>query len=54
LVLRIHYGEKMGTGLEMINGICRKENAPVPDIEFNENYFYVTFRQSEEYLKIEG
>jgi len=49
---RIHFGEKMGTGLKRINEICRKDNAPVPYIEFNENYFYVTFRQSEEYLKI--
>jgi ATP-dependent DNA helicase RecG len=23
-------------------------------VEFNENYFYVTFRQSEEYLKLAG
>jgi len=49
---RIHFGEKMGTGLERINEICRKDNSPVPDVEFNESYFYVTFRQSEEYLKI--
>ena len=49
---RIHFGEKMGTGLERINEICRKDNSLVPDVEFNESYFYVTFRQSEEYLKI--
>src|SRR5665648_1252752 len=26
---RIHFGEKMGTGLKRINEICRKDNAPV-------------------------
>jgi len=32
--------------------ICREENAPFPEIEFNENYFYITFKQSREYLKM--
>lgn len=44
----------MGTGFERIREICKKENAPIPEIEFNENYFYVTFRQSKEYLKLAG
>ncbi|MDH7513955.1 MAG: ATP-binding protein [Clostridiales bacterium] len=52
LFSKIHFGEKMGTGFERIREICKKENAPFPEIEFNENYFYVTFRQSEEYLNI--
>lgn len=52
LFARIHFGEKMGSGLERIKEICKKENAPFPDIEFNPNYFYVTFRQSLEYLKM--
>ncbi len=42
----------MGTGFERIREVCKKENAPFPEIEFNENYFYVTFRQSHEYLKL--
>jgi len=54
LFARIHFGEKMGTGFERIREICKKENAPFPEIEFNENYFYVTFRQSHEYLKLAG
>ena len=49
---RIHFGEKMGSGLERIKEICKKENAPFLGIEFNQSYFYVTFRQSEEYLKL--
>ncbi|MDP3103839.1 MAG: putative DNA binding domain-containing protein [Candidatus Methanoperedens sp.] len=52
LFARIHFGEKMGSGLERIKEICNKENAPFPEIKFNENYFYVTFRQSEEYLEM--
>ncbi|MFZ3166691.1 MAG: ATP-binding protein [Candidatus Methanoperedens sp.] len=52
LFSRIHFGEKMGSGFERIKEICTKENAPFPEIKFNENYFYVTFRQSEEYLKL--
>jgi len=54
LFATIHFGEKMGTGFERIREICKKENAPFPKIEFNENYFYLTFRQSHEYLKLAG
>lgn len=54
LFARIHFGEKMGTGFERIKEVCKKENAPFPEIEFNENYFNVTFRQSNEYLKLAG
>lgn len=54
LFARIHFGEKLGTGFERIREICEEENAPFPEIEFNENYFYVTFRQSQEYLKMAG
>ena len=42
----------MGTGFERIKKICEKENAPFPEIEFNDNYFYVTFKQSHDYLKL--
>jgi ATP-dependent DNA helicase RecG len=51
LFARIHFGEKMGTGFERIREMCKKENAPFPEIEATENYFYVTFKQSHEYLK---
>src|SRR3990172_2320699 len=30
----------------------KKENAPFPGIEFNQSYFYVTFKQSLGYLKM--
>lgn len=42
----------MGSGFERIKEICKKENAPFPEIEFNENYFHVTFRQSKGYLEM--
>jgi len=54
LFSRIHFGEKMGTGFERIRQICKREKAPYPDIEFTENYFYITFKQSYEYLKLAG
>ena len=52
LFSKIHFGEKMGTGFDRIREICEKENTPFPDIELNENYFYVTFSQSREYLEM--
>jgi len=48
------FGEKLGSGFERIKETCEKENAPFPEIKFNENYFYVTFKQSHEYLKMAG
>ena len=52
LFARIHFGEKMGTGFERIREMCKKENAPFPEIELTENYFYVTFKQSHAYLQM--
>ena len=52
LFARIHFGEKIGTGFERIKEMCKKENSPFPDIEFNESYFYVIFKQKTEYLEI--
>jgi len=52
LFAKIHFGEKMGTGFERIREVCKKENAPLPELELNDNYFHVTFKQSHEYLKL--
>ena len=49
---RIHFGEKIGTGFERIKEMCKKENSPFPDIEFNESYFYVVFKQKTDYLEV--
>ncbi|NCN65185.1 MAG: hypothetical protein GW779_01565 [Candidatus Altiarchaeum hamiconexum] len=54
LFARIHFGEKLGTGFERIENICKAENAPFPEMECEENYFYSTFKQGEEYLKMAG
>ncbi len=48
------FGEKLGSGFERIKETCEKENTPFPEIKFNENYFYITFKQSHEYLKMAG
>lgn len=52
LFTRIHFGEKMGTGIYRMRNICKKENAPYPKIKLDENYFYITFTPSTEYLKM--
>jgi ATP-dependent DNA helicase RecG len=52
LFARIHFGEKMGTGIQRMRNICKSENAPYPKIDFNDNYFYITFAPSREYLKM--
>ena len=51
LFSKIKYGEKMGTGFERIKEMCIKENAPYPEIDYAQNFFHVTFKQSNEYLK---
>ena len=50
LFSRIHFGERLGTGFERIREACMKEKAPYPEIEFNGNYFWISFRQSKAYL----
>lgn len=52
LFARIHFGEKIGSGMERIREYCKKENTPFPDIHFTETHFYVVFKQSREYLKL--
>jgi ATP-dependent DNA helicase RecG len=52
LFLRIRFGEKLGSGMLRMKDICRTEKAPSPGIEFTDTHFYITFRQSREYLKV--
>ena len=52
LFLRIHFGERIGTGIQRMKDICKRENAPYPKIEISRNYFFVKFKQSKENLKI--
>ena len=54
LFARIHFGEKLGSGLQRMRDICKAENAPYPKIEFTETHFYIVFKQNREYLKLIG
>jgi len=51
LFFRIGLGEKIGSGIRRMQKICKEVNAPEPEIDDQENYFYVTFKPSYEYLK---
>ena len=52
LFSRIHFGEKMGSGMKRMRNICKKGDAPYPKIEYTNTHFYVVFRQSKEYMKM--
>jgi len=52
LFSRIHFGEKMGSGMKRMRDICRKENVPYPKIEYTDTHFYIVFKPSKEYLKM--
>jgi len=52
LFARIHYGEKIGTGFRRMKGICKKENSPAPKITLDDNYFYIAFAPSYQYLRL--
>ena len=52
LFSRIHFGERLGSGMQRMKEICKKENTPYPKIEYNDSYFYITFKPSNEYLKM--
>lgn len=54
LFSRIHFGEKIGSGMERIREYCKAGNAPFPNIHFTETHFYVVFKPSREYLKLAG
>jgi ATP-dependent DNA helicase RecG len=52
LFSRIHFGEKIGSGMKRMRDICKKENTPYPEIKYTDTHFYVVFKQSREYLKL--
>lgn len=54
LFSRIHFGEKIGSGMERIREYCKSENTPFPNIHFTETHFYVVFKPGREYLKLAG
>ena len=52
LFSRIHFGEKLGSGMQRIKEICKKDHSPLPKINFTETHFYITFGQNREYLNM--
>jgi ATP-dependent DNA helicase RecG len=52
LFSRIHFGEKIGSGMQRIKEYCKVEKAPFPRIQFTETHFYVEFKPSREYIKL--
>ncbi|MCK4357240.1 MAG: putative DNA binding domain-containing protein [Candidatus Cloacimonetes bacterium] len=54
LFSRINFGEKLGSGMKRMRDVCKKENSPYPEIEYTDTHFYIVFKQSKEYLKLES
>lgn len=52
LFSRIHFGERLGSGMQRMRDICKAENVPLPKVEFTDTHFYIVFRQSNEYMKM--
>ena len=51
LFSRIHFGEKIGSGMERMKFYCKNEKAPFPEIRFSDTYFYIVFKPSKAYLE---
>jgi len=54
LFSRISFGEKLGSGMKRMRDVCKKENSPYPEIEYTNTHFYIVFKQSKKYLKLES
>lgn len=54
LFARIEMGERLGTGIKRIKEECKAASTPMPSITVRENYFYITFKPSVNYLKLAG
>ena len=52
LFSRIHFGEKLGSGMQRMREFCKAENSPYPKVEYTDTHFYIIFKQSDEYLKL--
>ena len=51
LFSKIHFGEKIGSGVERMKLYCKKEKAPFPEIRFTDTHFYVVFKPSRAYIE---
>lgn len=52
LLSRIHFGEKIGSGMDRMRIICDEQNSPYPEVDYTDTHFYLNFKQSREYLKM--
>ena len=52
LFARIGFGEKLGSGILRMRNICEHADAPEPIIEYNESYFWITFKPSRKYVRL--
>ena len=52
LFSRIHFGEKLGSGMERMKEYRKKEQAPFPKIRFTDTHFYIVFKPTRAYLKM--
>ena len=52
LFSRIHFGEKLGSGMKRMREYCKKENAPFPKIDFTGIHFYIVFKPTRSYLEM--
>ena len=52
LFARIGFGEKLGSGILRMRNICKSVDAPEPIIEYNESYFWITFKPSGTYVQV--
>ena len=52
LFARIGFGEKLGSGIQRMRSICKNADALEPIIEYNESYFWITFKPSGKYVQV--
>jgi len=52
LFARIHFGEKIGSGMERMRIVCDEQNCPYPEVDYTDTHFYLNFKPSREYLKM--
>ncbi len=52
LFARIGFGEKLGSGILRMRSICKNADALEPLIEYNESYFWITFKPSGKYVQV--
>jgi ATP-dependent DNA helicase RecG len=52
LFARIGFGEKLGSEILRMRNICENADAPEPIIEYNESYFWITFKPSGKYVRV--